>query len=65
VTLGVASGPQLADKSARKQPQIGAFDWTAAGVFGFISVGRFFMAVMLHTVLIMICFCSWSIDFAG
>jgi hypothetical protein len=28
----------------------------AAGVFGFISVGRFFTAVMLHTVLITIWF---------
>ena len=28
----------------------------AAGVFGFISVGRFFIAVMLHTVLITIWF---------
>jgi hypothetical protein len=28
----------------------------AAGVFGFISVGRFFVAVMLHTVLITIWF---------
>ena len=36
-----------------------------AGVFGFIPVGRFLMAVMLHTVLIMICFRLWAIDFAG
>jgi len=28
----------------------------AAGVFGFVSVGRFFIAVMLHTVLITIWF---------
>jgi hypothetical protein len=33
-----------------------AFLGLAAGVFGFISVGRFFIAVMLHTVLITIWF---------
>ena len=36
--------------------RITAYLGLAAGVFGFISVGRFFIAVMLHTVLITIWF---------
>jgi hypothetical protein len=35
---------------------IQGYDKKIAGIFGFISVGRFFIAVMLHTVLITIWF---------